>query len=91
MLLAGINGLKKCSATSEGANARMRETALERAERHIRECRERIARQNALLAKLENAGYVQEAARARELLTLLEERLQLTREHLALVLWFAGG
>ena len=69
----------------------MRETALERAERHIRECRERIARQNALLAKLENAGYVQEAARARELLTLLEERLQLTREHLALVLRFAGG
>ena len=43
------------------------------------------------LAKLENAGYVQEAARAKELLALLEERLQLTREHLALVLRFAGG
>jgi len=28
----------------------MRETALERAERHIRECQERIARQNTLLA-----------------------------------------
>ena len=69
----------------------MRETALERAERHIRECQERIARQNTLLARLENAGYVQEAARAKELLALLEERLQLTREHLALVLRFAGG
>jgi hypothetical protein len=65
----------------------MNETKLEQAERHVREGEQRLARQSALLAKLESRGYIQEATGARDLLTLLEERLQLSRERLELKRW----
>ena len=48
----------------------MNETKLEQAERHVREGEQRLARQSALLAKLESCGYTQEATGARDLLTL---------------------
>ena len=67
----------------------MNETKLEQAERHVREGEQRLARQSALLAKLESRGYTQEAIGARDLLTLLEKRLQLSRERLELKRWIA--
>jgi len=46
----------------------MAESALEQAERHVREGEEHVARQTALLAKLEQDGHEREAAEARALL-----------------------
>ena len=61
----------------------MRETAFQQAERHVREGEQRLARQSVLLANLEHCGYLKEATGASDLLTLIEERLRLSRKLLA--------
>ena len=60
----------------------MPETAIEQAERHVREGEEHVAKQAALLAKLEQEGHLHEAEQARKTLAVLEESLRLHREHL---------
>jgi hypothetical protein len=69
----------------------MRETALKQPELHVREGEQRLARQNARLANLENAGYLSEAAHASDLLDLIEKRLRFTRERLARERRIAGS
>ena len=60
----------------------MPESAIEQAERHVREGEEHIAKQRALLAELEQQGHRHEADQARKTLAVLEESMRLHREHL---------
>jgi hypothetical protein len=58
------------------------EPTLAQAERHVREGMKRVERQAALVVRLAMEGYRQEAKKAQELLSVLEESLRLAQEHL---------
>jgi hypothetical protein len=60
----------------------MPETAIRQARRHVREGEKHVAKQTTLVAKLEQQGHLHEADQARQTLAVLEESLQLHREHL---------
>ena len=52
------------------------------ATRHVMEGEERVARQEAILAKLVRDGHERAAEQARQVLETLRETLELSREHL---------
>jgi hypothetical protein len=58
------------------------ETRLAQTARHVREGEARVARQLALIKKLDASGRHEEAALARNLLATLTEALDLARRHL---------
>ena len=58
------------------------ENVLAIAEHHVQELEERIARQTALVEKLEGAGDQDMAKRARDVLATFETCLELARDHL---------
>lgn len=60
----------------------MTESVLEMAQRHVIEGEERIARQEALVRGLEHDRQSDTAIQARTLLMVMQETLQLSREHL---------
>ncbi len=60
-----------------------RETLMELARRHVREGAERVARQEELVARLDQDGNIaSQTALARELLTALRTSLDLMRDRL---------
>ena len=61
----------------------MIETQLEQCQRHVSQGAERIARQEALLARLERDGHEHMLPDARTLLTALQATQRLGEEHLA--------
>jgi hypothetical protein len=63
-------------------SAVMSESKLEMAKRHVREGRERVAHQRAILEHLERDGHQEAAREARELLSTLGESLRLAEESL---------
>jgi hypothetical protein len=62
-------------------NAGKRNLAL--AERHVLEGEERVARQRAIIQRLERDNHLQAAATARDTLQVLEATLDDMRQHLA--------
>jgi hypothetical protein len=58
------------------------ETLLEMAERHVLKGEERIARQQAVIEAMERDNHPNTAAKAREILTTMQESLRLARQHL---------
>ena len=58
----------------------MRETPLEKAERHVREGEVLIARQREIVFDLEQGGYSGLAKRGRQLLSGLESNLKMAQE-----------
>jgi hypothetical protein len=60
------------------------EDAIAQSERHVRESEERIARQAALVEKLERTSQERAAEEARKLLASFEKTLEVAREHLAI-------
>ena len=61
---------------------RTNETELERARRRVREGKERVARQAAIVAELERDNHSAAAALARRLLRTLRSSLNLAKDHL---------
>jgi hypothetical protein len=59
------------------------EDAVARAERHVREAEERVARQAALVEALAGTGDERASAEARRLLANFEGTLAVARQHLA--------
>lgn len=59
-----------------------RDDALAQAERHVRECRDSIAREIRSADEMERAGHLQEAAIARNLITALYRSLDLVSNDL---------
>lgn len=59
----------------------LEESPLEQAERHIHQGEEHIAKQRALIARLEEKGHVQLLPAAIELLTQMEQSLATHRDH----------
>ena len=58
------------------------EDALARAERHVREGEERVARQLAIVEEMDRDDHPEAAAMAREVLATLRSTLDLMRGHL---------
>jgi hypothetical protein len=58
------------------------EAVLEMAHRHVREGEERLARQAAIVAKMEAAGRAKQAALGRSVLESMRTALELQRGHL---------
>ncbi|MBV9198564.1 MAG: hypothetical protein JO320_04565 [Alphaproteobacteria bacterium] len=52
-----------------------------RAERHVREAEERIARQHEIIAELDRDGHQRMAAKARQLLAAFQQTLDLAHHH----------
>jgi hypothetical protein len=61
---------------------RRTEDRLSMARRHVAEGKDRIARQEILIAELDRDGHAELAVKARELLTTFETSLRLMRDNL---------
>ncbi len=61
------------------------ETPLEKGERHVAEAEMRIARQNQIIAELDRDDHPHAAARARRVLAVMEQTLQVLRQHLKIL------
>ena len=61
-----------------------RESTLAMAARHVAECEERVARQVAVVEKLDRLGCEREAETARIVLETLQTSLTIGRDHLRL-------
>ena len=66
------------------------ETALQMAERHVREGRERVARQRQIVREMERDAHPKAAEIARRTLAIFEDNLRLSIEHLDLERTYAG-
>jgi hypothetical protein len=58
------------------------ESELEMARRHVREAEVRLARQEAIIARLESVHLVKDAARGGELLEIMRSSLEFMKRHL---------